>query len=136
MPPGTKITEFLNPTFPFSDLLTNNLLNVVVFGAIVALIVFLVKSKRASSVPRPIPALDYEVEHLLNKDLKVNVVSELTKTKGIGEKHAFDLELAGIRSISDLAKRSPHHLSEKTGIPITQISSWTVEANKIKNRDG
>jgi hypothetical protein len=134
LPPGTQVTESLNLTFQFIDLLTNNLLNGVFFGAIVASIVFLVKRNRVSAPPRPIPALDPEVEHLLNKDYKVNVDSELTKIKGIGEKRAFDLELAGVTSIADLAKRSPKHLSEKTGIPITQISSWIIEANKTKNK--
>ena len=134
LPPGIQVTESMNLNFPFSDLLTNNLLNGVFFGSIVTLIVFLIKRPRVTTRPRATPILDPEVEHLLNKDYNVNVISELTKINGIGEKRAFDLELAGITSIADLAKRSPQNLSEKTGISITQISSWILEANKMKNK--
>ena len=57
----------------------------------------------------------------------------MTEIKGIGPQRALELELAGVKTISDLAKRSPKHLAEKTGIPITQISKWIIEANKLKN---
>jgi hypothetical protein len=57
--------------------------------------------------------------------------SKLTEIKGIGSKRAEELQLAGVKTISDLAKRSPKHLSSKTGIPITQISKWITEANKL-----
>ena len=134
IPPGTQITESLNLNSQLIGLLTNNLLNGVFFGAIVASVVFLAKRNRVPPPPpRHMPALDPEVEELLNKDYNVNVVSELTKINGIGQKRASDLELAGVTTIADLAKRPPKHLSEKTGIPITQISSWIIEANKMKN---
>ena len=60
--------------------------------------------------------------------------SNLTEIKGIGLKRAEELELAGIKTVTDLAKRSPQHLAEKTGIPITQISNWIIEANKLTKR--
>jgi predicted flap endonuclease-1-like 5' DNA nuclease len=60
--------------------------------------------------------------------------SSLTEIKGIGLKRAEELELAGIKTVTDLAKRSPQHLAEKTGIPITQISNWIIEANKLTKR--
>ena len=60
--------------------------------------------------------------------------SNLIEIKGIGLKRAEELELAGIRTVTDLAKRSPQHLAEKTGIPITQISNWIIEANKLTKR--
>ena len=58
-------------------------------------------------------------------------ISNLTEIKGVGSKRAKELERAGVKTTSDLAKRSPKHLSEKTGIPITQISKWIIEANNI-----
>jgi predicted flap endonuclease-1-like 5' DNA nuclease len=61
-------------------------------------------------------------------------ISSLTEIKGIGLKRAEELELAGIKTVTDLAKRSPQHLAEKTGIPITQISNWIIEANKLTKR--
>ena len=57
-------------------------------------------------------------------------LTNLTKIRGAGPKRALELELAGVKSVSDLAKRSPKKLAEKTGIPITQISKWINEANK------
>jgi predicted flap endonuclease-1-like 5' DNA nuclease len=68
---------------------------------------------------------------LLNEKPKLDASSNLTQIKGIGPKSAIELELAGVTTIADLAKRSPQHLAEKTGIPITRISKWIVEANKL-----
>jgi hypothetical protein len=131
LPPGTQVTELLSLAFPFSELLTNNVLNGVFFGAVVTLIVFLIKRNRRYTPPKTLATLDYQ--GFPGKNIKVGEISELTQIKGIGIKRAFDLKFAGVNSISDLAKRSPQHLSEKTGIPITQISKWIIEANKIKN---
>jgi len=61
-------------------------------------------------------------------------ISNLTEIMGIGSKRAEELELAGVKTVSDLAKRSPKHLAEKTGIPITKISKWIIEANKLTKR--
>jgi predicted flap endonuclease-1-like 5' DNA nuclease len=71
------------------------------------------------------------MKELRKEDLKINISSNLTQIKGIGPKSAMELELAGVTTIADLAKRSPQHLAEKTGISITLISKWIVEANKL-----
>lgn len=59
--------------------------------------------------------------------------TDLIKINGIGLKRAEELESAGVKTIADLAKRSPKYLAKKTGLPITQISSWIIEANKLQN---
>ena len=63
----------------------------------------------------------------------VTKISDLSEIKGIGSKRAEKLEIAGVKTVSDLAKRSPKHLTEKTGIPIEQICRWIIEANKLTN---
>jgi replicative superfamily II helicase len=60
--------------------------------------------------------------------------SSLMAIKGIGAKRAKELENAGIKNISDLAKCSPKYLAEKTGIPIVQISNWIIEANNLREK--
>ena len=74
--------------------------------------------------------VDRQIESLRDKDEKVETSPNLTQINGIGPRRALELELAGVRTVSDLATRSPQHLSEKTGIPIVLISKWIVEANK------
>ena len=49
----------------------------------------------------------------------------------IGSKTAKKLEKAGIKTVPDLAKRSPKHLSEKTGVSLALVCKWIIEANKI-----
>jgi len=135
LPPGTLVTDTVNSSLPYSNLLTTNLLNGVFFGSIIALAVFLARRKTQPKIhkysPRTTSSLDYEIENLLSKDQKSETGPNLTEIKGIGPKRAIELELAGVKTISDLAKRSPKHLAEKTGIPITQISKWIIEANKL-----
>ena len=58
-------------------------------------------------------------------------ISKLSEIKGIGSKRAEQLELAGVKTVSDLAKRSPKHLSEKTGISIQQICTWIIKASNL-----
>ena len=58
---------------------------------------------------------------------------DLTEINGICSKRAEELESAGVKTVADLAKLSPKILAEKTGLPITQISTWIIEANKLKN---
>ena len=58
-------------------------------------------------------------------------ILNLKEINGIGSKRAQELESAGIRTVADLAKRSPKHLAEKTGLPISQISTWIIEANNL-----
>jgi predicted flap endonuclease-1-like 5' DNA nuclease len=55
----------------------------------------------------------------------------LTEIKGIGPKRAEELKAAGVTTVSDLAKRSAKNLSEKTGIPLKNISEWIVQANEM-----
>jgi predicted flap endonuclease-1-like 5' DNA nuclease len=136
LPPGIVVTEQMNlsPEFRF---LTNNLVNGIVFGAIIAAVVFLV---RRQSKPKYTPktvsksadsALD-EIDGMLAQSSKMKFESDLKEIPGIGSKRALELEMAGVKTIADLAKRSPKHLAEKTGIPISQISKWIVEANKLQ----
>jgi hypothetical protein len=75
-------------------------------------------------------AYDFE-RHIQNQFHGVTYTSNLTEVKGIGSKRAKELELAGVKTVADLAKLSPKSLSEKTGIPIAIISNWIIEANKL-----
>ena len=132
LPPGTFITDLMNFSSTQYTFLTNNLLNGIVYGTIIALVAFLAKRspkpkspKYSSYKPSKLSSLDNDIEKLLGKE------SNLTENEGIGPKRALELEIAGVKTISDLAKRSPKHLAEKTGIPITQISKWIIEANKL-----
>ena len=61
--------------------------------------------------------------------------SKLTEIKGIGPKRAKELENAGVKTVSELAKLSPKHTAEKTGIPIEKISNWIIEANKLLDKE-
>ena len=53
------------------------------------------------------------------------------RAQGIGPKRAEELKAAGVKTVSDLAKRSAKNLSEKTGISIKDISRWIVQANEM-----
>ena len=135
LPPGTLVTDTVNLSLPYSTLLTTNLLNGFFFGSIIGLAVFLARRNTKPKIPKYSPtttsSLDYEIQNLLRKDQKSETGSNLTEIKGIGPKRAIELELAGVKTISDLANRSPKHLAKKTDIPITQISKWIIEANKL-----
>ena len=87
-----------------------------------------------SIVKTPNVINDSEKNLLEGQFQRIVNISNLTEIKGIGLKRAEELELAGIKTVTDLAKRSPQHLAEKTGIPITQISNWIIEANKLTKR--
>ena len=89
---------------------------------------------KESVVKTPNIVNDFERKLLEDQFQGIVNISNLTEIRGIGSKRAEELELAGIRTVTDLAKRSPKHLSEKTRIPITQISNWIIEANKITKR--
>jgi hypothetical protein len=133
LPPGNLITQAANIPTPYLNLLSNNILNGVFYGAIIALVVYLGKRSSKPKYLKYSPKksrFDYEIESTYGNDQKMKVESNLTKIKGIGPKRALELEFAGVKTISDLAKRSPKHLAEKTNIPITQISKWIIEANK------
>jgi predicted flap endonuclease-1-like 5' DNA nuclease len=74
------------------------------------------------------------VEALVDSLDESETVSNLVVINGIGAKRAKELELVGVTSISDLASCSPKSLSEKTGIPISQISNWIVQANELAEK--
>ena len=133
LPPGTFVTETLNLSITNSELITTNLFNGIFFATIMGLITFAYTRKTKPTLTYTSQKLstDYEIEKLLNEKPKLDSSSNLTQIKGIGPKSAIELELAGVTTIADLAKRSPQHLAEKTGIPITRISKWIVEANKL-----
>jgi len=145
LPPGILVTEWLNVSSVEFILLTNNLLNGFFYGGIAGMVVFLSKRGERSKKRRfksystkGISDLDKDIEELLRdtKDYRESsVVSDLIEIDGIGKKRAKDLMFAGVKSVSDLSKRSPKHLSRKTGIPIKTISKWIINANEImKNR--
>ena len=64
-----------------------------------------------------------------------NKILELTAIKCIGPKISNELNQIGIFTVSDLARTSPKHLSEKIGIAIERISNWILEANKIAEKE-
>jgi len=133
LPPGTFVTEILNLSITNSELITTNLFNGIFFATIMGLITFVYTRKTTPTLTYTSKTVttDYQIEKLLNEKPKLDANSNLTQIKGIGPKSAIELELAGVTTIADLAKRSPQHLAEKTGIPITRISKWIVEANKL-----
>ena len=135
LPPGTVITNLLTVSSPPYTFLTNNVLNGVVYGTIIAAAVYFARRKPKPKIPRyapytPSTSLDDEIKKILQGPVP-RIVSKLTEIKGIGANRAYELKLAGVKTVADLAKRSPKHLAEKTGIPITQISKWIIEANKL-----
>ena len=135
LPPGTMVTDWLNISSIEFTLITNNLLNGFFFGGIIGTIIFFLNRDRLAKKPRyksysrkGISYLDKDIEQLLNG-------SDLIEIEGIGKKRAEDLSFAGVKSVSDLSKRSPKHLARKTGIPLRTISKWIVNANEIiKNK--
>lgn len=132
LPPGSMLTETLNLSLPLS-FLSNNILNGIFFATIIAsgTYIYRRKSKLSIKYESKIYTLDNEINEPIRGEQKINISSNLTQIKGIGPKNAMDLELAGVTTIADLAKRSPQHLAEKTGISIILISKWIVEANKL-----
>ena len=145
LPPGLLVTDWLNVSSIDFILLTNNLLNGFFYGGIIGIIVFLLKSGERSKKRRfksysisGYSDLDKDIEGLVrdtNYYQESNVVGDLIEIDGIGKKRARDLMFAGVKSVSDLSKRSPKHLSRKTGIPIKTISTLIINANEIvKNR--
>jgi len=76
---------------------------------------------------------EFKTSNVLAKESKK--FSKLTEIKGIGPKRAKELENAGVKTVSELAKLSPKHIAEKTRIPIEKISNWIIEANKIVHKE-
>ena len=143
LPPGSLVTEWLNVSSLDFILLTNNLLNGLFYGGLIGLFVFLLKSGERAKKRRfksysmgDYSPLDKDIDGLFRDAEEYDeskVVGDLMEVKGIGRKRAKDLMFAGVRSVSDLSKRSPKYLSRKTGIPIKTVSKWIISANKIVN---
>jgi len=70
-------------------------------------------------------------EKIANQGQSRTRKSSLLEINGIGSKSAKKLEKAGVTTVTDLAKRSPKHLSEKTGVSLGTVCKWIIEANKI-----
>lgn len=132
LPPGTILTKTLDLSIPLS-FLSNNIFNGIFFATIIGLITYITRKKTKPNLnyTSKTYSIDREIKELSREGQKINISSNLTQIKGIGPKNAMDLELAGVTTIADLAKRSPQHLAEKTGISIILISKWIVEANKL-----
>ena len=123
LPPGIWVHDWLNiPASEYSSLI-NGVVNGVIYGVVIWLVFSLAKMGRKKEPAKPSLL---EVEPREPKLLK-----DLTEIKGIGPNRAEELKAAGVRTVSDLAKRSAKNLSEKTGISIKIISKWIVEANKM-----
>ena len=135
LPPGSLVTDLVDLSFPYSSVLTTNLLNGGFFGSLIGLVVFFGRRKSKSKIPKysqpTVSRVDRQIESLGDKGQKSDTTPNLTRINGIGPRRALELEFAGVRTVSDLATRSPQHLSEKTGIPIILISKWIIEANKL-----
>ena len=136
LPPGMYVHDWFNiPASEFSYLI-NAVVNGVIYGFIVWLVFSLAKMGRKKE-PRVKPSLlEKEVAALLEEvEVKEPKESEplrdLTEIQGIGPRRAEELRAAGVKTVSDLAKRSAKNLSEKTGIPIKNISKWIVQANEM-----
>jgi hypothetical protein len=97
-------------------------------GVVVWLVFSLAKMGRKKEPVKP-PLVEKAVEVKEPKESRLLI--ELTEIKGIGPKNARKLKAAGVKTVSDLAKRSAKDLSEKTGISIKDISKWIVQANEM-----
>jgi len=136
LPPGIWAHDWFNiPASEYSSLI-NGIVNGVVYAVIIWLVFSLAKMGRKKE-PRVKPSLlEKEVTALLEEvEVKEPKESEplrdLTEIQGIGPRRAEELRAAGVKTVSDLAKRSAKNLSEKTGIPIKNISKWIVQANEM-----
>ena len=132
LPPGILIDGLIEFSFPYSTIITNQIFNGFFFATIIGFAIYFLRNRKRKShrYNGNISGLDYQLKSLLDKQVKFVKNSNLTKIKGIGSKRAMELELAGVKTIGDLATRSPQNLSEKTGIPITLITDWILRANK------
>ncbi len=128
LPPGVYVHEWFDiPASDYSSLV-NGIVNGVVYGVVVWLVFSLAKMGRKKEPVKP-PLLEKAVEVREPRESALPI--DLTEIKGIGPKRAEELKAAGVKTVSDLAKRSAKNLSEKTGIPIKTISRWIVQANEM-----
>ena len=128
LPPGMYVHEWFDIAASEYSSLINGIVNGVVYGVVIWLVFSLAKMGRKKEPVKP-PLLKEALEVKEPRESKLGI--ELTEIKGIGPKNAKKLEAAGVKTVSDLAKRSAKNLSEKTGIPIETISKWIVQANEM-----
>jgi len=128
LPPGMYVHEWFGiPESDYSSVV-NGVVNGVVYGVVVWLVFSLAKMGRKKEPVRP-PLVEKAVE--VKKPKESRLLMELTEIKGIGPRNAKKLKAAGVKTVSDLAKRSAKDLSEKTGISIKDISKWIIQANEM-----
>ena len=128
LPPGMYVHEWFDiPASDYSSLI-NGVVNGVIYGIIAWLVFSLAKMGRKKERVKP-PLREKAVEVEEPKETKPPM--ELTDIKGIGPRRAEELKAAGVKTVADLAKRSAKNLSEKTGIPLKNISEWIVQANEM-----
>ena len=65
--------------------------------------------------------------------LDLKTALDLTEIKGIGSKRAEILDLAGVKTVSDLANSSVLILSSKTGISKKFLLQWIKQAKDLAN---
>jgi replicative superfamily II helicase len=128
LPPGIWVHDWFNvPASEYSSII-NGVVNGVVYGVIIWLVYSLARLGRKKEPAKP-PFLEKALE--VRKSTEPKIPIELTEIKGIGHRRAKQLKTAGVKTVSDLAKRSAKNLSEKTGIPIKIVSKWIVQANEL-----
>ena len=128
LPPGMWVHDWFNvPASEYSSII-NGIVNGVVYGVIIWLVYSLARLGRKKEPVKP-TLLEKAFEVRRPTESKIPI--ELTEIKGIGYRRAKQLKTAGVKTVSDLAKRSAKNLSEKTGIPIKIISKWIVQANEM-----
>ncbi len=133
LPPGIWVHDLFNIQASEYSSLINSITNGVVYGIIIWLVFSLAKMgrKKEPTIVKP-SLLEEEVNELLGVEAgEPKLLKDLTEIKGIGPRRAEELKAAGVRTVSDLAKRSAKNLSEKTGISIKDISKWIVQANEM-----
>lgn len=128
LPPGIYVHEWFDIPAPEYSSLVNGIVNGLVYGVVVWLVFSLAKMGRKKEPAKP-PLLEEAVE--VREPRESTLPIALTEIKGIGPKRAEELKAAGVKTVSDLAKRSAKNLSEKTGIPIKTVSRWIVQANEM-----
>ena len=128
LPPGIWVHDWFNvPTSEYSSII-NGLVNGVVYGFITWLLYSLARLGRKKERVKP-TFLEKAFE--VREPTEARIPMELTEIKGIGRRRAKQLKAAGVKTVSDLAKRSAKNLSGKTGIPIKTVSKWIVQANEL-----
>jgi len=131
LPPGIYMHEWFG--IPSSEYyyLVNGIVNGLVYGFVIWLVFSLAKMGRKKKPVKPPLRARMEEAVEIGEPKEPKLPIDLTEIKGIGPKRAEELKAAGVKTLSDLAKRSAKNLSEKTGIPIKDISRWIIQANEM-----